>query len=97
MDPCRWLAGRDHQWLDQVRYAVLDLSGPWRLAFTTMLSDAVQACRAPNRLWPGPLGRPLTVTGGGHNQAQQVRSGPVLDGILGAVLSEKARHVRRVR
>jgi len=39
---CRWLAGRDQQWLDRVRYAVLDLSGPWRLAFNTMLPAAVQ-------------------------------------------------------
>ncbi len=39
---CRWLAGRDRAWLDHVRYAVLDLSGPWRLAFDTMLPDAIQ-------------------------------------------------------
>jgi transposase len=39
---CRWLAGRDPAWLDHVRYAVLDLSGPWRLAFDTMLPDAIQ-------------------------------------------------------
>ncbi len=39
---CGWLARRDQEWLDQVRYAVLDLSGPWRLAFDTMLPDATQ-------------------------------------------------------
>ena len=39
---CKWLAGRDQAWLDAVRYATLDLSGPWRLAFNTMLPDAVQ-------------------------------------------------------
>jgi transposase len=39
---CAWLAEQDQHWLDAIRYAVLDLSGPWRLAFTTMLPDAVQ-------------------------------------------------------
>jgi transposase len=39
---CRWLADRGQRWLDQIRFAVLDLSGPWRLAFDTMLPHAVQ-------------------------------------------------------
>ena len=39
---CAWMAGRGQEWLDQVRFAVLDLSGPWRLAFDTMLPDATQ-------------------------------------------------------
>ncbi len=29
-------------WCDPIQWAVLDLSGPWRLAFDTMLPDAVQ-------------------------------------------------------
>ena len=39
---CEWLTGRDQEWLDAIAFATLDLSGPWRLAFTTMLPDAVQ-------------------------------------------------------
>ena len=39
---CEWLAGRDQAWLDNIGWATLDLSGPWRLAFTTMLPDATQ-------------------------------------------------------
>jgi transposase len=39
---CEWMAGRDQVWLDAIDWAVLDLSGPWRLAFTTMLPGAVQ-------------------------------------------------------
>lgn len=39
---CEWLAGRDQAWLDAISFATLDLSGPWRLAFTTMLPDATQ-------------------------------------------------------
>jgi transposase len=39
---CEWLAGRDQAWLDAIAWATLDLSGPWRLAFTTMLPDATQ-------------------------------------------------------
>jgi transposase len=39
---CEWLTGRDQAWLDGIDWAVLDLSGPWRLAFTTMLPDATQ-------------------------------------------------------
>ncbi|MGY9074302.1 MAG: ISL3 family transposase, partial [Acidimicrobiales bacterium] len=39
---CEWLAGRDQPWLDAIRFATLDLSGPWRLAFTTMLPTATQ-------------------------------------------------------
>lgn len=33
---------RDQTWLDAIKWATLDLSGPWRLAFTTMLPDATQ-------------------------------------------------------
>jgi transposase len=39
---CDWLAARPQVWLERVRWAVLDLSGPWRLAFDTMLPDAAQ-------------------------------------------------------
>lgn len=39
---CEWMAARDRAWLDAIRFAVLDLSGPWRLAFDTMLPDATQ-------------------------------------------------------
>lgn len=39
---CEWLDDRPVEWLDAIRWAVLDLSGPWRLAFTTMLPAAVQ-------------------------------------------------------
>ena len=39
---CDWLAGRDQRWRDTIAWAVLDLSGPWRLAFDTMLPDAGQ-------------------------------------------------------
>lgn len=39
---CAWLAGTPTDWRDAICWAVLDLSGPWRLAFDTMLPDAVQ-------------------------------------------------------
>jgi transposase len=39
---CAWLAARYRGWLDAIRWPVLDLSGPGRLAFDTMLPDAVQ-------------------------------------------------------
>ena len=39
---CAWLADQDQAWLDGIGWATLDLSGPWRLAFDTMLPDAVQ-------------------------------------------------------
>ena len=39
---CAWLAARDQAWLDRINWATLDLSGPWRLAFTTMLPAATQ-------------------------------------------------------
>ena len=39
---CAWFAEQDRDWLDAIGWATLDLSGPWRLAFTTMLPDAVQ-------------------------------------------------------
>ena len=39
---CAWLDRRGRAWLDAIRYATLDLSGPWRLTFDTMLPDAVQ-------------------------------------------------------
>ena len=39
---CGWLAEQPEQWRDGISWAVLDLSGPWRLAFDTMLPDATQ-------------------------------------------------------
>jgi transposase len=40
--PCAWLAAQTEQWRDRIGYATLDLSGPYRLVFDTMLPDAVQ-------------------------------------------------------
>jgi transposase len=39
---CGWLAARGQRWLEQICFAVLDLSGPWRLAFDTVLPWAIQ-------------------------------------------------------
>lgn len=39
---CEWFAGCDQAWLDAIEWATLDLSGPWRLAFDTMLPGATQ-------------------------------------------------------
>ncbi|WP_195210338.1 ISL3 family transposase [Actinomarinicola tropica] len=39
---CAWLAAMPVTWRDAIAWAVLDLSGPWRLAFDTMLPDAGQ-------------------------------------------------------
>jgi transposase len=44
--PCRWLANRPQAWRDQIRWATLDLSGPYRSVFDTMLPDAVQVADA---------------------------------------------------
>jgi transposase len=40
--PAEWLAARDPQWRDRVQWAVMDLSGPYKAVFDTMLPDAVQ-------------------------------------------------------
>ena len=40
--PARWLLGRPREWLEQIRWAVLDLSGPYRAAFDTAIPDAGQ-------------------------------------------------------
>ena len=40
--PTRWLMGRPHGWLKQIRWGVLDLSGPYRAAFDTAVPDARQ-------------------------------------------------------
>lgn len=42
VEPCRWLAARPDAWLANIEYATLDLSGPYRAVFDTMLPDAVQ-------------------------------------------------------
>ena len=39
---CDWLTARPASWRDAICWAVLDLSGPWRLAFDTMLPAATQ-------------------------------------------------------
>ena len=40
--PIAWLGARTPDWRDQVRWATLDLSGPYRKTFDIMLPDAVQ-------------------------------------------------------
>jgi hypothetical protein len=39
---CAWLQDRDPAWRNVIRFVTLDLSGPWRLTFDTMLPDATQ-------------------------------------------------------
>jgi transposase len=41
-EPCRWLAERGDAWLGDIRWATLDLSGPYRSVFDTMVPDATQ-------------------------------------------------------
>jgi transposase len=41
-EPCRWLAARGEKWLERIAWATLDLSGPYRSVFDTMLPDATQ-------------------------------------------------------
>ena len=40
--PAAWLATQPQEWLDAIRWATLDLSGPYRKVFDTVLPDAVQ-------------------------------------------------------
>ena len=40
--PALWLLSRPREWLENVRWAVLDLSGPYRAAFDTAIPDAAQ-------------------------------------------------------
>ena len=40
--PTQWLLSRPQSWLDEIRWGVLDLSGPYRAAFDTALPDAGQ-------------------------------------------------------
>lgn len=42
VEPCRWLAARSEQWRANIEWATLDLSGPYRAVFDTMLPDAIQ-------------------------------------------------------
>jgi transposase len=42
VEPCRWLAQRHDAWRANIEWATLDLSGPYRAVFDTMLPDAVQ-------------------------------------------------------
>jgi transposase len=39
---CHWLQDRGQAWRDQIRYGTLDMSGPYRKVFNTMLPDATQ-------------------------------------------------------
>jgi transposase len=38
----RWLAKRDKAWRTQIRFGTLDMSGPYRKVYDTMLPDAIQ-------------------------------------------------------
>ena len=40
--PTEWLEAKGKEWRDQVRFATLDLSGPYRAVFDAMLPGAVQ-------------------------------------------------------
>jgi transposase len=41
-EPAAWLAERGDEWRSQVQWATLDLSGPYRAVFDTLVPDAVQ-------------------------------------------------------
>jgi transposase len=41
-EPCAWLAARGTEWCSRIEWATLDLSGPYRKVFNTMLPDAIQ-------------------------------------------------------
>ena len=40
--PCEWLDKRGPEWCGRIEWATLDLSGPYRKVFDTMLPDATQ-------------------------------------------------------
>ena len=42
IQPCAWFAARSEDWLERIEWATLDLSGPYRRVFDTMLPDATQ-------------------------------------------------------
>ncbi len=42
IEPSRWLDARGGKWRANIAWATLDLSGPYRATFNTMLPDAVQ-------------------------------------------------------
>jgi transposase len=65
--PCRWLADQPAGWRDGIRWATLDLSGPYRSVFDTMRPDAVQVADAFHVAYECP-GRDLNPhsTGGGR-------------------------------
>ncbi len=44
--PAQWLLARPRGWLEQIRWGVLDLSGPYRAAFDAALADAGQVADA---------------------------------------------------
>jgi transposase len=41
-ESCKWLAARTPQWRERIKWATLDMSGPYRAVFDTMLPDAEQ-------------------------------------------------------
>ncbi len=41
-EPTAWLESQGEEWLAHVRYATLDLSGPYRAVFTNVLPGAIQ-------------------------------------------------------
>jgi hypothetical protein len=42
IEPCGWLDARPPSWCEQIRWATLDMSGPFKAVFDTMLTDAEQ-------------------------------------------------------
>jgi transposase len=42
IEPCRWIDARPPAWRHQIRWATLDMSGPYKAVFDTMLPDAEQ-------------------------------------------------------
>ncbi len=40
--PARWLTGRSPQWLDGIRWAVMDMSGPYKATLDTAVPEAAR-------------------------------------------------------
>ena len=77
--PAVWLDARDPDWLAGIRWAVMDMSGPYKAVFDTMLPDAEQVIdpfhviRRDPRQWPLTGGAKLTVNDRSDRPCRQRR------------------------
>ena len=95
-EPCAWFAARGAAWCQHVEWATLDLSGPYRRVFDTMLPDAIQVAD-PFISSSWPTRRSMRCAGGCRTRRSAIAAARPIRSLVPTVVDQGRRTSRRAR